>query len=135
MTTIGEPLKRRRKGRFKAAMILAMGLLAVTLLTALWLAFTADAPTTVDTDPATGALVVTGPEQEFVGRVDGRIEGQAVSVLGLPAYDAIADNVQALASVCGLRHDPTAQWSEGSETLRAHLNAPELDRLCAVGPD
>ena len=115
-------------------MILAMCLLAVTVVAAIWLAFTADAPTEVETDPATGALVVSGPEQEFVGRVDGRIRGQEVSVLGLPAYHALAENAEALALVCALRVDPEAQWSEGSDTLRAHLNSPEMMRYCRDGP-
>ena len=45
MTAIGEPLKMRRQKRFRAAMILAMTLLAITVVAAIWLAFTADAPT------------------------------------------------------------------------------------------
>ena len=32
MTAIGEPLKSRRQSRFKGAMILAMGLLAITMV-------------------------------------------------------------------------------------------------------
>tara|TARA_B100000378_G_scaffold94155_1_gene74370 strand:+ start:52963 stop:53367 length:405 start_codon:yes stop_codon:yes gene_type:complete len=134
VTAIGEPLKSRRQSRFKGAMILAMGLLAITMVVAIWLAFTADAPTEITTNPATGALVVSGPEQDFVGRVDGRIDGQDISVLGLPAYHELADNAEALAMVCALRADPTAQWSEGSETLRAHLNSPEMTRYCTNGP-
>ena len=115
-------------------MILAMTLLAITMVVAIFLAFTADAPTAVGTDPSTGALVVSGPEQEFVGRVDGRVRGQDVTVLGLPAYHVLADNAEALALVCALRTDPAAQWSEGSETLRAHLNSPEMTRYCRDGP-
>lgn len=134
MTTIGEPLKKQRQSRFRAAMILAMCLLAITVTAAIWLAFTADAPTEIETNPATGALTVSGPEQEFVGRVDGRVDGQEVSVLGLPAYHELAGNAEALALVCALRVDPTAQWSEGSETLRAHLNAAEMTEYCANGP-
>ncbi|QNE05061.1 hypothetical protein [Croceicoccus marinus] len=134
MTAIGEPLKMRRQKRFRAAMILAMTLLAITVVAAIWLAFTADAPTEIATDPETGALIVSGPEQDFVGRVDGRIRGQDVSVLGLPAYHALAENAEALARVCALRDDPAARWSEGSETLRAHLNSPEMIRYCRDGP-
>ena len=115
-------------------MILAMTLLAITVVAAIWLAFTADAPTELATDPATGALVISGPEQDFVGRVDGRVRGQDVTVIGLPAYHVLADNAEALALVCSLREDPTAQWSEGSETLRAHLNSPEMTRYCTNGP-
>ena len=134
MTTIGEPLKRRRQSRFKAAMILALFLLALTISVAIWLAFTADASTQVETNPATGAIVVSGPEQEFVGRVDGRANGREISVLGLPAYHALAENAEALSVVCALRTDPTAQWSNDSEMLRAHLNSPEMARYCANGP-
>ena len=134
MTSIGEPLRKRRQKRFRAAMILAMTLLAVTVVAAVWLAFSADAPTEVEIDPATGALVVSGPEQEFVGRVDGRIRGQNVSVVGLPAYHALAEDAEALALVCALRDDPAARWSEGSEKLRAHLGSPEMMRYCRDEP-
>ena len=134
VTAGGTPRKIRRQKRFRAAMILAMTLLAITVAAAIWLAFTADAPTEVTTDPATGALVISGPEQDFVGRVDGRVRGQEVSVLGLPAYHTLAGDAEALALVCALRADPTAQWSPGSETLRAHLNSPEMTRYCTDGP-
>ncbi|WP_230292656.1 hypothetical protein [Croceicoccus sp. Ery5] len=134
MTSIGEPLRKQRQGRFKGAMILAMALLAITVLAAIWLAIAADAPTIVETDPETGTLVISGPEQEFVGRVDGRYQGRNVSVIGLPAYGELIENAEALAAICALRTDPTAQWSENSESLRAHLNGPELDRYCVTGP-
>lgn len=130
-TPIGGALKAGRANRFKWAMLTAIVLLGATVLVGLWLAFTAHAPTTIETDAASGDLLVKGPESDFVGTVDGRFEGHGIRIEGLPAYRDIARRGDALRAVCALRADPTAQWSDNSDTLRAHLTAPELDRICS----
>ncbi len=130
-TPIGAALKAARARRFKWAMLTAIVLLGTTVLIGLWLALSAHAPTTIETDAASGDLLVRGPESEFVGSVAGRVDGHGVRIEGLPPYRDIAGRGDALRAVCALRSDPTAQWSENSDTLRAHLSAEEFDRLCS----
>lgn len=118
-------------GRVKWTILISTGLLIVTVVVALWLAFAVNVGTTVTVDPGSGAIVIEGPESDFAGSVHGVHRSRPVTISGLPGVEEIREDSAARRAFCAVLHDPTTDWSQASEFLRAHLHSERVEILCA----
>ena len=121
---------REARARAKWSILLAVGLFAVMLVVAIWLAVSVSVDTVVEVDEATGAIHIRGTEVDFVGEVRGTYLDRDVLIEGLPVADELREMPLAWRAVCAVRDDPATDWSAARPIVRVHLQSEQMAELC-----
>ena len=116
--------------RAKWVILLAVGLFAIMLVVAIWLAVSVSVDTVVEVDEATGAIHIKGTEVDFVGEVRGTYLDRDVLIEGLPVADELQSEPLAWRAVCAVRDDPQTDWSAAKPIVRVHLHSEQMTQLC-----